>query len=137
MTQHLLFQLWGPDPCWPKLRDKKDIKSAFRLIPEATTDFELLGFKFQNKYYFDKMLPFGAAISCAVWEKFATSLHWIIQSKSRNPSILNYLDDVLFAGCQILVYVNSHLTRLNISVAKSVYLLHKARALSQTQPLFS
>lgn len=44
------------------------------------------------------MLPFGASISCAIWEKFATSLHLIIQSKSRNPSILHYLDEILFAG---------------------------------------
>jgi hypothetical protein len=44
------------------------------------------------------MLPFGASISCATWEKFATALHWIIQDKSRNPSILHYLDDFLFMG---------------------------------------
>lgn len=77
---------------------KSDIKSAFRLIPVAKNDFELLGFKFQGKYFFDKMMPFGASISCAIWEKFATALHWIIQSSSRNPHILHYLDDFLFAG---------------------------------------
>jgi hypothetical protein len=44
------------------------------------------------------MLPFGASISCAIWEKFATALHWIIQQASRNAYILHYLDDFLFAG---------------------------------------
>lgn len=54
---------------------KSDIKSAFRLIPVAISDFELLGFKFNGKYYFDKMLPFGASISCATCDRFATVLH--------------------------------------------------------------
>lgn len=77
---------------------KSDIKSAFRLIPVAPSDFELLGFKFQNKYYYDKMLPFGASVSCATWERFASALHWIVQNRTRNPSILHYLDDFLFMG---------------------------------------
>lgn len=77
---------------------KSDIKSAFRLIPVAKNNFDLLGFKLQGKYFFDKMMPFGASISCAIWEKFTTELHWIIQSSSRNPHILHYLDDFLFAG---------------------------------------
>lgn len=77
---------------------KSDVKSAFRLLPVACSDFELLGFKFNTKYYYDKMMPFGASISCATWERFATALHWIIQNKSRNPHILHYLDDFLFAG---------------------------------------
>lgn len=77
---------------------KYDVKSALRLIPIAPSVFDLLGFKFQEKYNFDKMLQFGASISCAIWEKFASSLHWIIQPKSRNPSILHYLDDFPFVG---------------------------------------
>lgn len=77
---------------------KSDIKSAFRLLPVAISDFDLLGFQFQGSFYFDKMLPFGASISCALWEKFATALHWLTQNTSRNPNILHYLDDFLFAG---------------------------------------
>jgi hypothetical protein len=61
-------------------------------------DFELLGIKFQDQYYFDKMMPFFASISCAIWERFATALHWITQSQSCNPHILHYLDDFFFAG---------------------------------------
>ncbi|VDI13485.1 Hypothetical predicted protein [Mytilus galloprovincialis] len=38
----------------------------------------------------------GASISCALWEKFAKALHWIIQLKSGNDDILHYLDDFLF-----------------------------------------
>lgn len=57
---------------------KSDIKSAFWLIHVAKNNFDLLGFKFQGKCFFDKMVPFGAFIICGIWEKFATALHRII-----------------------------------------------------------
>jgi hypothetical protein len=94
---------------------KSDIKSAIRLIPIAPSDFELLGFKFQNQYYFDKMLPFGASVSCATWDRFASTLHWIVQSRSRNAHILHYLDDFLFLGpantnyCQYSLFNFKHI----------------------------
>ena len=53
---------------------KSNFKSAYRLIPVAISDFKLLGFKFNGKYYFDKMLPFGESISCATREKMCDSL---------------------------------------------------------------
>lgn len=39
-----------------------NLPSAFSLWH---ANFELLGFKFYDKHYFDKMMPFGASISCA------------------------------------------------------------------------
>ena len=36
-----------------------DIKSAFRLLTCYPGDFDLLGFKFQNEYFIDKMSPMG------------------------------------------------------------------------------
>ena len=49
---------------------KVDIKNAFRLLPIHPGDFELSG----NEYYIDKCLPMGCSISCAIFEKFATSV---------------------------------------------------------------
>ena len=48
---------------------KSGIKSATRLLPIWSGDFELLGFKFDNYYYYDKCLPFGCSISCSTFEK--------------------------------------------------------------------
>lgn len=59
-------------------------------------DFDLLGFRFQGKYYFEKILPFGSSISCAFFDKFATFLHWLTQKYSHNNFIIHYLDDFLF-----------------------------------------
>ena len=77
---------------------KSDLKSAFRLLPIHPSDFELLGFMVGNNYYFDKCLPFGSSISCALFEKFATFLEWLVKKHSKNFAVMHYLDDFLFIG---------------------------------------
>ena len=77
---------------------KKDIANAFRLMPIRPEDFCLLGFQFQDKYYFDKSLPFGCSIACATFEKFSSFLNWLVEHKSNSDAIQHYLDDFLFVG---------------------------------------
>ena len=79
---------------------KTDIKSAFRLLPVSKVDFQLLGFKFEGRYYFDKALPFGCSISCATFETFANFLQWVIRSSCPVGRVEHYLDDFLFGGPQ-------------------------------------
>ena len=59
-----------------------DIRQAFRLLIVNPADFDLLGIQFDNKYYIDKCLPMGCAISCSRFERFSTFLHWVVKSKS-------------------------------------------------------
>jgi hypothetical protein len=71
------------------------IKKAFRLLPVWPGDFDLLGFRIKVKFYFDKFLPMGASISCAlpVFEKFSTFIQWEVVYESDNkPSIIHYLE---------------------------------------------
>lgn len=77
---------------------KMDIKSAFRLLPVFPGDFDLLGFKFDNYFFVDKSLPMGCRISCCLFEKFATFLHWLVEFKSGLKTLDHYLDDYIFAG---------------------------------------
>lgn len=56
---------------------KTDIISAFSLLPVILL---LFGFRFQGKYYFDKMLSSVSSISCALFENFASFLHWLTQN---------------------------------------------------------
>jgi hypothetical protein len=62
---------WGLD-LWEKhvKLEKRGLKMG---------DFDQLGFVFQDKYYFDKCLPFGASINCALFEKLSTALHWFTE----------------------------------------------------------
>lgn len=77
---------------------KSDLKSAFRLLPIYPGDFDLLGIKHNGKYYYDKCLPFGSKLSCALFNKFSSFLHWLLAKKSGNYHIIHYLDDFLFGG---------------------------------------
>ena len=79
---------------------KCDVKSAFRLLPIHPDDYELVGFTFQNKYYFDKAMPFGCSVSCATWEKFSTFIEWAVQTGAQRGLSIHYLDDYLFVGTQ-------------------------------------
>ena len=75
---------------------KSDIQSAFRIIPINPIDYPILGFKWTDKYYFDKCLPMGASSSCQIFEAFSTSLQWIIENYVGNTKVVHVLDDFLF-----------------------------------------
>ena len=74
------------------------LKSAILLLPTYSGDFDFLDIRFDGKYYFDKCLPFGSKISCALFNKFSTFLRWLVRKKSNNQNIIHYLDDFLLVG---------------------------------------
>lgn len=76
---------------------KCDIEDAFRLIPMAPADYPLLGFTWQDKFYYDKVLPMGASSSCRLFEDFSSALHWIMESKF-GSELVHIIDDFLFIG---------------------------------------
>lgn len=75
---------------------KTDIQSAFRIIPVHPEDYCLLGFKWEEGFYYDRCLPMGAASSCQIFERFSTALKWIGQHKFGIQFIVKILDDFLF-----------------------------------------
>ena len=79
---------------------KTDMKSAFLLlhVPIYPGNFDLLGIKFDGKYYFDKCLPFGSKLSCALFNNLSTVLLLLVSKKSNNQYIIHYLDDFLLVG---------------------------------------
>ena len=72
---------------------KIDLKSAFRLLPIAQSDWELLGIRWQGKYYFDKRLPFGLRSAPYLFNQLADALHWVLANNYHIPKLLHYLDD--------------------------------------------
>ena len=75
---------------------KTDIKSAFRIIPVHPLDYPLLGIKWDNQYYFDRCLAMGLKSSCAIFEKFSSSLEWLAIHRLKASAVLHILDDFLF-----------------------------------------
>ena len=74
-----------------------DIKNAFRLLRVFPGDCDLLGLKIDDKCYI-KCLSMGCSISCNMFEKNSTFLHWLVKKKSGLSTLDHYLDDFIFAG---------------------------------------
>ncbi len=76
---------------------KADIKEAFRNIPIRPQDHHLLGFKFEDLYYYDKVLPMGASVSCAHFESFSQAIQWLLINHFKVTGLTHY-DDFIFVG---------------------------------------
>lgn len=77
---------------------KANIQSDFRLLPVHPESFCLLGFQFEDSYFFDKALPMGCSISCKAFEAFSSFLQYTVRSKTGFRSTVHYLNDFLFIG---------------------------------------
>ena len=75
---------------------KTDVKSAFRICPVKPSDRHLLGMKWKENYYFDKVLTQGCRTSCKNFEKFSRALQWICKNKLGIKFMLHVLDDFMF-----------------------------------------
>ena len=53
-------------------------------------------------YFVNKCLPFGASISCAVFQEFSNSIAHLVKFRTKKP-LVNYLDDCLFAALKKLL----------------------------------
>ena len=82
---------------------KSDMKSAFRNVPVRKQDFMLLIMMAVNPmtgkkvFFVDKCLPFGASISCALFQEFSDSVAHIFRFRTGNNTV-NYLDDYFFVA---------------------------------------
>ena len=72
---------------------KEDFKSAFHNVPMQFQDLNLLGIKVQGKLFINCALPFGASISCAIFEDVSTLIYWIAEKRACQKFI-HYLDDL-------------------------------------------
>ena len=94
---------------------KSDLTAAFRQLGLAKRWWRYLIMKAKHPktgqyYYFvDKCLPFGAAVSCQLFQRFSNALSFIVKKITQQDN-LNYLDDFFFL----------HLFRMNCN-----YILNK------------
>jgi hypothetical protein len=72
---------------------KLDVKHAFRICPIHQSDWGLLGFFVEGKYFMDIRLPFGGRSSPFIFNSVADALHWILVHMSGIPCLLHYLDN--------------------------------------------
>ena len=86
----------------PIFMGKSDVQSAFCLISLSMMSWAWLIMSAINpktkrwQYFVDKCLPFGASISCAIFQRFSNAIRHITQFKTGQRSLSNYLDNFLF-----------------------------------------
>ena len=76
---------------------KADIKEAYRSIPVHPHDQQLLGVRWQDHCYVDRMLPFGLRSAPKIFSAVADGLQWIMIQKGITH-LLHYLDDYIFVA---------------------------------------
>ena len=104
---------------------KSDLKSAFRLVPVLVQHRRWLlmwavdpdtGEVF---FFIDKCLPFGASISCAIFQAFSDALkHLTEYLLQMDNSLTNYLDDFLFIA--IMKEICDHMMRTFLNLCKRI-----------------
>ena len=81
-----------------------DLKCPFHLVPLSPKFWPLLTMWVRNavtkewNYFIDKCLPFGASISCTIFQRFSNALAHIHKFRLKHmvhKGITNYLDDFL------------------------------------------
>ena len=77
---------------------KTDIADAFFLIPINPNCYKYMGFQWEEKFYYYKVLPMGCKSSCAIFSAFSDAIRWLIITKMGNAGIVKVLDDFLFVG---------------------------------------
>ena len=70
-----------------------DMQHAFCNLPMHPSDIHLLAFSLNGNIYINTSLPFGAASSCAIFEKVTTALQWIVTEQTGCTWISHFLDD--------------------------------------------
>lgn len=77
---------------------KGDIEDAFRNLVINPADHHLLGLQWEGKVYYDTCLPMECSSSCQLFEKFSTSLPWILNHEFGIKWVSHLLDDFFFVG---------------------------------------
>ncbi|XP_062590215.1 uncharacterized protein LOC134251812 [Saccostrea cucullata] len=80
------------------LMAKSDIEDAFRIVLIHPLDHHLLGFHWENSFYYDMCLPMGASSSCQIFESLSCALQWIMEIVFKAAGVSHILDDFFFVG---------------------------------------
>ena len=57
---------------------KADIKEAYQMIPVHPHDQHLLGVRWNDSYYVDRILPFGLRSAPKIFSTVADALQWML-----------------------------------------------------------
>ena len=76
---------------------KIDISRAFRHIKIDPGDIDLLGIKFENKYFLDRSFVFGFRHGSLIFQRCTDAICYIM-TEHGYPLLFNYIDDLIYTG---------------------------------------
>ena len=79
---------------------KIDISRAFRQIKIDPGDIDLLGIKFQDKYFIDRSAAFGFRHGSLIFQRCTDAIHYIM-AQHGFPLLFNYIDDLIYTACPL------------------------------------
>ena len=82
---------------------KKDLQRAYRQIPIDPRDYHLLGFNFDNQFYFDTRCPFSLRTSAMICQRTTKAVIYIFTQSAFSADV--YLDD--FYGAEVPALANT------------------------------
>ena len=74
---------------------KLDIEAAFRIMPVHPSQWHLLEMKWNENYYFDKVLSMGGRSSPSVFDSVSSATEWICTTNYLIAVLIHLLDDFL------------------------------------------
>ena len=74
---------------------KLDVEAAFRCVPVKKSQWNLLGFTWENKFYYDTVLTMGGRSSPYIFNVIAEAVQWILVNNYKNKFTIHLLDDFL------------------------------------------
>ena len=75
------------------LMAKFDVESAYRNVAVHPEDRQLLGMKWQDKYFVDMVLPFGLRSAPFIFSSIGDLVEWILRHNYGIDFLQHYLDD--------------------------------------------
>ena len=93
------------------LMAKIDIKSAFRLCPVHPNELHLLGMQWRDRFYYDRVLPFGLRSAPFIFNCLADAIEWIARQEGASH-LHHYLDDFFVTGSPNTAECSQHLNSL-------------------------
>ena len=132
----------GQSHCYVR---KSDMSMAFHNVPLLVLDFPLMLLKAQHPitgvwyFFIDKCLPFGASISCKIFQDFSDSVAFLVTYRTGKKNV-NYLDDFFFAAMlraicnwQVNVFLDvCHIINFPVSIKKTYWGTTKLTFLGQS-----
>ena len=86
-----IIQNFKPGTC---VLMKFDFSGAYKQVNVCLKDLDLGGFQFENKFYIDTRLTFGAVSSASIFCRYSDLFKWILEYHyGFKNKIINYMDD--------------------------------------------